>query len=573
VIVRATILVSAVLAILAGARLAAQQPSFRASVEVVLIDVSVVDRSAFPVDDLRPTDFTVTVDGKPRRILTAQFLSHRAPGLDDVSRVERGQRPPDVIESQRVGTGLDVILAVDEDSLEPGDGSLAKRAIGRFLNQLSPTDRIAIVTIPRLPGRIGLTSNRLDLFDALSRINSGIAHQHGQHRIGLAEAFEIERHDEVTLNDVIERECVEKVTGVGNRSDVPATQELEACRIDVTIEAKQFAITAHDRAQRSLDALRRLAGLLSSIPRPKTLVLVSGGFPAPISPTGFSLVASALAAGQVNLYSLYLEKDQFGSALGQPSPTAFEDDSLERYGIENVTSEAGGTLMLVNGDFEPHFDRVVRELSGSYLLGVEVEAGDRDGNPHRVEVKVNRTGVSIRSRKQYVIGSPAGRAGALDAGSAGIEPGSTDVGRTELETGFGQLSYNRMLTAARDLEGTGDVYVTVKAQNIPQAGSGGREVMVQATIDPRSVYFISLDGRRVARLGVSIFCGDSKHVVVGEMWQEVNLALKDDTYARYKEVGIPYTARVSVRGDPRYVKIVVYDFRSDLVGSMTTKVK
>jgi hypothetical protein len=53
----------------------------------------------------------------------------------------------------------------------------------------------------------------------------------------------------------------------------------------------------------------------------------------------------------------------------------------------------------------------------------------------------------------------------------------------------------------------------------------------------------------------------------------VNLALKDDTYTRYKDQGIPYTVRVPVTGDPRYVKVVVYDFRSDLVGAMTTKVK
>ena len=62
---------------------------------------------------------------------------------------------------------------------------------------------------------------------------------------------------------------------------------------------------------------------------------------------------------------------------------------------------------------------------------------------------------------------------------------------------------------------------------------------MDVSIDPMSVSFSPLDGRRVARLGVAIFCGDSKNAVVGELWQEMNLALKDDSYQRYKAAGHP----------------------------------
>ena len=71
----------------------------------------------------------------------------------------------------------------------------------------------------------------------------------------------------------------------------------------------------------------------------------------------------------------------------------------------------GGTLLLVTGEFEPLLDRVSRELAGAYLLGVEVEAADRDGHPHRVDVHVNRDGVSVRARQQYVIGPASGSPG------------------------------------------------------------------------------------------------------------------------------------------------------------------
>ncbi len=572
----APVLVYCVLATVTPGRLSAQVPSFRAGVEVVVIDVSVVDRNAFPVADLKPTDFTVTVNGKPRKILSAQFLSHRAPGIDEMLRVESGQRAPDVIDPKRVGTGRDVIIAVDEDSLEPAEGLLARQAVGRFMDQLLPTDRIAIVTIPRLPGRIGLTNNRQELFAALSHVNAGLGASIGQFNIGLYEAFRMYDNDGLFAKEVVARECVDNSKNpVAEPVSDDETRLKPGCRTQVLLEAQQIAIVGHDRAQRSLDAWRRLAELLSSIPRPKTLVVVSGGLPPPVTPTEYTRVASAMVAGQVNLYTLFLERYQFGKPLGPVSPTAADDDSLERLGLENVTGASGGTLLRVVTDFQPEFDRVVRELSGSYLLGVDVEPADRDGNPHNVSVSVNRPGVTIRSRKQYVIGTPPGAPGILRAEPTSIAPGAAEMGQADIDLGGERLSYNRIATAARDLQGTGDVYLTVKAQRVAGEGQGRREVQVLVTIDPRSVSFSSLDGRRVARLGVSLFCGNSKHQTVGELWQQMDLALKDGTYAQYKlhGKGIPYTARVPVTGDPRYVKVVVYDFKSDLVGAMTARVR
>jgi hypothetical protein len=52
----------------------AQQPTFRTGTELVLIDLTVVDWAGQPVGDLKPEDFTVTVDRKPRTVVSAQFI-------------------------------------------------------------------------------------------------------------------------------------------------------------------------------------------------------------------------------------------------------------------------------------------------------------------------------------------------------------------------------------------------------------------------------------------------------------------------------------------------------------------
>jgi hypothetical protein len=49
------------------------------------------------------------------------------------------------------------------------------------------------------------------------------------------------------------------------------------------------------------------------------------------------------------------------------------------------------------------FDRVLRETSAYYLLGVEVSEDDRDGRPHAIGVKVKRKGAEVRSRAEVII--------------------------------------------------------------------------------------------------------------------------------------------------------------------------
>jgi hypothetical protein len=147
------------------------------------------------------------------------------------------------------------------------------------------------------------------------------------------------------------------------------------------------------------DALRQLALGLAKIEGPKTVVYVSGGLGVPETPTSFDPLEPAMAAGQICLYAIHVEQSPFGQVRVKPSPTAVEDERLEVYGLENLTSAAGGTLVPAVGSLEGAFDRVSTEISGSYLLGVDVAASDRDGKAHAVAVKVSRPRASVRARK------------------------------------------------------------------------------------------------------------------------------------------------------------------------------
>jgi hypothetical protein len=80
------------------------------------------------------------------------------------------------------------------------------------------------------------------------------------------------------------------------------------------------------------------------------------------------------------------------------------DRSLYGNWLNDFSQSAGGRLIYVPvGTADFAFDRILRETSAYYLLGVEPAPADRDGQPRKLGVKVSRKGVSVRSRQWVVI--------------------------------------------------------------------------------------------------------------------------------------------------------------------------
>ena len=75
------VVIAAALVLVARAQDAQQPPSFRAGVELIRLDVSVLDKDRRPVRGLTAADFTVLENGKPQRVVT-------------LSSVEAAERDP-----------------------------------------------------------------------------------------------------------------------------------------------------------------------------------------------------------------------------------------------------------------------------------------------------------------------------------------------------------------------------------------------------------------------------------------------------------------------------------------------
>src|SRR3954467_9668616 len=163
-----------------------QQPprtTFRSTVDLVPVDVNVIDKTGRPVSDLAAEDFTLSVDGKPRRIASAQFIS--------VSRAMETAPPSPREYTSNAGAagGRLVMLVIDAGNIGAGRGKAAIEAAKRFVGSLSPADRIALVTIPGAGPQIDFTSNRAIVQTLLDRVVGQASEPMGPQRVGIAEAL------------------------------------------------------------------------------------------------------------------------------------------------------------------------------------------------------------------------------------------------------------------------------------------------------------------------------------------------------------------------------------------------
>src|SRR5260221_293207 len=159
----------------APASLVQEAPVFGTGVEVVAVDVSVVDKEGRPVRDLAPGDFILTVGGRPRRVVSAQFLSEPGPeqgaAPEGGPEEKPGERPPtDYSTNENAHTGRLVLVAVDQGNIPAGGGRAAIAAAQKLLDRLGPFDQAGLVTLPGPEPRVEFTTDRAALRKALGRV-------------------------------------------------------------------------------------------------------------------------------------------------------------------------------------------------------------------------------------------------------------------------------------------------------------------------------------------------------------------------------------------------------------------
>ena len=383
-----------------------EQPTFRATTERVLIDAAVVDQAGRPITDVTAAEFDLKVDGKPRGILSVQFLPHLA---------EPAAPPPRTgfaafSTNERAQAGRLVLIAIDQNTIDIGRGRTALLSATALLDRLAPEDRVGVVAFPRGP-RLEFTADRKLVDDTLQKVIGTAQHTLNEVQLSPTEVLSITQGDNRYLDRVIDREC--QFAFATDADPLSRQQEMASCRSNVEQEARSLALLLRERTTASLNMLRAIVTQLKRIPAPKTLVWVSQGMLADDRRPDIARLADEALAARVNIYVLHLDPpDHADASAPRVFSTFTEDRELMSEGLEFMAGVGRGALFRAAGNAEFAFTQIANELAGSYLLTIEPQASDRDGRTHDIDLKVRRAGAVVRSRHRFVVAPASDRPGA-----------------------------------------------------------------------------------------------------------------------------------------------------------------
>lgn len=355
----------------------ARPPVFGTGVDVVALDVSVLDDHGRPVSGLRPEEFQVSLDGQPRRLLSAEFLA-----LGNVSDEPETPRPVHYSANEGVPQGRLVVLAVDQGALPAGAGRSVMNAAGRLLDRLTPADRVALLAFPAGPA-VEFTADRAKLREALGRVV-------GRSRLRLArvsaeEALAFEAGDRGRWADAVAREC-----------GLAMGVQRETCLFDLENEARRTEAELRRQTFESTQSVRSLLRALARLDAPKSVVLVAQGLWSE-RPDVVHELADLAGQARASLHVLLIDESLVDAELSRPAGDGAPVPGV--LGWRAVAAASRGDVFRVSGAGEAAFERLAREISGFYLVGLSPEARDRDGHPHRLRVTVSRPGLTVRARE------------------------------------------------------------------------------------------------------------------------------------------------------------------------------
>jgi VWFA-related protein len=547
------------LAVTATASGSAQQPTFPSRVELVTVDAVVFDRQGSPVEGLTRGDFTVREDGRPQDVAAFEAVSlQQAADLPRRrSRISTNDERPDA-------AGRWFFLMFDDVNITQFATARARETIVQFIERaLRPGDRVMIAPASGGSNWVGeLPQDREDLLAFVQRLQGERRVETGAGRIWDYEAMGITLGRDRQAEAQVARRYFEN--GLIQEAQLSNDREIRDNFSDVApglqairIKARQTYTEARSRLQVSLGTLERMAAALANARGRKTLLFFSEGF---IMDTTLANFRSLLqAARNANVAVHFVDVRSPGGDLGQPSGGAdvgriVQDNDAtiamgfaprESEGIRSVASETGGTT--VSGtNLLPQLTRIANEGRAYYLLGYSPRNTARDGKFRKIEVTVNRPGVTVRARGGYFAASP-------DKGAPQPDPDklNPDV-RAALDSPFGASGIPMRLTS----------YVLG-----PQVG-GKVQTLLVAEADLASLGLQARNGRYTAMLDSYVLVHDRERDALERNERVVELNLPPDAYAQVARSGLPLQREFALDPGRYQATVLVRDRATGILGSV-----
>jgi VWFA-related protein len=367
---------------LAAGLAAAQTPVLRTRVDLTRVIFLAVAPDGRPVPDLKPDEVAIRVNNRDRKLASLEFvrLAGASIGADAVPR----PLPQPYGSNRLLDAGRTVLLLLAHESISAGKERPVKEAARRFIATLSPRDRVALVLIPRGRVDVDFTTDHARVLERLERF-VGQAPQNPSESDVLCRTRLTLGGTADLLNSLGPLDGAKTVVFIASGLMPPKRDGTMGARV-------LWAPGACELQARDFDAVGVAAGLAAAqfyVVQPEDLRIDSG------RPPTDGMTRQAPGG----------PPDPGRRAFSDPSASRFARSDDELHGLQNLAGVTGGEMFrLTSISPDAVFARVARESSGYYLAAFEPDAAERNGQPHRLEVRVAREHVLVRAGGQIQIG-------------------------------------------------------------------------------------------------------------------------------------------------------------------------
>jgi VWFA-related protein len=239
-----------------------QQPTFRANVRRVLVDVVVTDTKDEPVTGLPKEQFQIFEDGHPQTLTS--FDEHA--GLPDMSALQ-AKLPPNTFSNLPLAKTGDAanILLLDALNTQMSDQSYVHAQMIKYVKGVRPGTRLAIFTLgARLRFVQGFTGDPTVLMAAVN----------GQKSAGNPQLSPLlQTSTEVDANARMVAQMQEMAASTGSVQIQASADALKQ------FQQETASSQTDARVQITLETMQQLARYLQGIPGRKNVIWFSGSFP------------------------------------------------------------------------------------------------------------------------------------------------------------------------------------------------------------------------------------------------------------------------------------------------------
>jgi VWFA-related protein len=550
----------------------AQPPSFSSSTVLVPVVVRALDKkTGRPVSDLRQEDLRLLEDGAPQAIRHFEHRTLTAEG-SATSAAEPALRTSALGITPQFGRII--LLVLGGGRLEEPFGALS--ALQKFVReQLLPQDHIAVLAYGRATD---FTTDHEQVALVLERFKNSQAGVDRQVRNAM-KSSSAAVYGGKALNASVRQKLDEPFAGIGTRQIKRSENEsLKRAANDLQRAGDtQTRSDLHQMAQRMQAADPSgtpAGGLWSSFDELRASEIGALGL------SGFLQIGSGSLADLGMVYSALdymtnLEGDKHLVFVTERGLRLFRTEdigdltkaandarvAIDTFQVGGIQGQNGGVLTDQFGQtFSFQALRLLAEETGGvssvadnpavaisrindvsrseYVLGFYPADSSLTGGYHKIEVRTTRKDVNLLYRRGY-------------------------YGRKELP-GFNRrdaVTKERLL-AAFNYRLVNDIRVKVQA-SVGRNQAGEHEVTANVNIDLSRLYLSVENGKRKGTIDIITVAGPER----SQYYQRADIDLAEDVYQKLIKTGLPYKAQFRASPATRYVKVIVYDYRADLVGS------